>query len=212
MSSNDSIWEEPEVKQLTPAGTCLSGDSTKEPGVCSLDHSYTATVDNKEISQPQCFQISSTSDFVPEKKIKKTKHKKVNLHNKQTRLKNQKTQIINKYFKRFSYFCKKDKTLSLEYKKCEKNFSKISLNKQPEVEEEVRGTLLLTKWLKSAACFQPREKNYLTVEKNVFKLNKTNHKETHDWANIVHDREELDAAEALTFLSKSNFRLNETES
>ncbi|EEB17353.1 conserved hypothetical protein [Pediculus humanus corporis] len=58
---------------------------------------------------------------------------------------------------------------------------------------------LLTKWKKSAALFQPNKKKYSTVEFIQKKSNGFLIKFDH-----FHGREELDAAEALTFLSRAS--------
>lgn len=69
------------------------------------------------------------------------------------------------------------------------------LNDRPEGDPA-----LLSKWRKSAALFQPSCKSHLPAE---FPGKKS--LSTWKQLDVVNDREVLDAAEALTFLSRASF-------
>lgn len=66
---------------------------------------------------------------------------------------------------------------------------------------------MISKWLESAANFKPNENNY--IEWTFAKPNKKKIKKPENCTNLItpHGREELDAAEALTTLANSRFKI-----
>ncbi|XP_037926281.1 iroquois-class homeodomain protein IRX-5 isoform X2 [Hermetia illucens] len=141
-----------------------SGGSCSGPG----PHYYAWT------SQPQCFQISSTTDekfsVMDEESLKYQQNPSSNPKYKQ--------QIMEKYLRDTN--------------------QGTSISPSPE----------LSKWLESAANFTPNKHNYIDWNSNRPKPEKHRSKSSQDYTHsiaTIHQKEELDAAEALATLA-CNYR------
>lgn len=135
LSSNDSIWGEMEEPK-----TVCTPEKTPPRESC-ISASY---------PEPQCFQVTSTSDF-----------------------KRQRRRVKGSIDRNGNY---------------------------PPRQSGEGAPLLLRRWLESASCFQPHDGSYLPQTAFHYKTSTL----YEDILSSMPGREELDAAEALTFLARAS--------
>lgn len=212
ISSDDSIWEESEPVQFNqcnevkppkheqPVDHCYSSVQSiikkpLDPRKHSISSQTTTDHTNKSDCLPQCFQISSTTDFVTEFPKAVKIRKKMNF-SKKPHTTNDK--IFNKHLGNKRKKPPRDKNWN--YRKMMEEFRATSNHFISSKECQIEGDpFLLSKWRKSVALFQPSCKMY-TSSGGVQKKGKSLFK---NYENL-HGKEELDAAEALTFLSRAS--------
>ena len=213
ISSNDSIWDETDIdksdknriKRYLPDNdypddcpTFFRVGVKNNINNCNLSCFSKPEQTNKSDYLPQCFQISSTSDFLLKPpKINDNSNKKTNYLKKSRQLNKKFNDTTKKHFN------KPVRDKNWNYKKMINDVNTGTGQKILRTNNKCRldnnNSSLLTKWKKSAALFQPNKKKYSTVEFIQKKSNGFLIKFDH-----FHGREELDAAEALTFLSRAS--------
>lgn len=192
ISSDDSIWDEGDLDQPQA--------EEKEVIISQpVDHSYTslqcnlpsslkmtdidkepqsAPQSNTTEQLPQCFQISSTTDFI--QKPRRPSKAQLSIFGRSLKS-NRKSPERNNL---------RDKNW---------NYPRISNGELLPVGKRKNETNpVLSKWRRSAACFRPSCKSYLMDDREASKSKFPNKA-----FESCHDREELDAAEALTSLSRT---------
>ncbi|KAK6623262.1 hypothetical protein RUM43_009114 [Polyplax serrata] len=199
ISSDDSIWEEPDVepsKRYDAVVTTISSTKNK-----SADHSYSSVQDEpskvKIQSEQsidylhQCFQISSTTDFVTEpgklgqteKKCKSTR-KTRGVRDKTIKKRTDKKLKVKKPIRDDNW----------NYRKMRDDFQEDRTRVTCSITGE--DAHLLSPCKKKGSFFRPVSRVHL-------------HKKREEIGNFQnntssHGKEELDAAEALTFLSRAS--------
>lgn len=213
ISSDDSIWEESDFDHSN-----LCDSKLTSPQIPPIDHCYsTPRGTSHKVSEskrsslsitqteqpiktdylPQCFQISSTTDFVTEPQRTQKSRRKINFSRKSSNSRtNEKT--LKKHLDSKVKKSVRDKNWNYKRMMDELKASsgRILCSKEFQIEGD---PLLLSKWKKSAARYQPSNRTY----SNASSVRRKAKNFQRQYENF-HGREELDAAEALTFLSRAS--------
>lgn len=174
--SDDSIWEEPETNSNfdDEANDRISSTGRKKLTNTSVEHSYT-------YPEKKCFNNNNSDIQNQCYFVSSTTETDLEA--------NPFSQTANKY---------KNHIMEKYLRDCQK-----PEYHEEETSEESKPSMI-SKWLESAANFKPSENSYIdwTFSKSAKKKNKKAIEPTNNLL-LIHGREELDAAEALTTLANS---------